>query len=131
MYNGFMSPARLLVAICMFFGAFCPIGTHALVHAVNSAHVHSHDDGTVHAHEHDAEGHHHDHEMRHTDDVARIAAAGTKLSPGLRVEWLASDVSTPITTFSPYLLGAATLDPPLILPQSLVAPSSVGRAPPV
>jgi hypothetical protein len=44
----------MLVAVSMFFGAFCPVGTHALAHEVNSAHVHSQDDGTVHAHEHDA-----------------------------------------------------------------------------
>ncbi len=120
----------MLVAVSVFFGAFCPIGTHALAHEVNSAHVHGHADGTVHAHEHDVEGHHHDHEMRHTDDVARIAVASTKFAPTLRVAWLAFDVSTPITTFSPRLLSAATLDPPLILPHRLVAPSSAGRAPP-
>jgi hypothetical protein len=120
----------VLVAVSVFFGAFCPVGTHALAHEVNSAHIHSHEDGTVHEHEHDAEGHHHDHEMRHTDDVARIAGAGTKFTPSLRVECLAADVSTPVITSSPRLLGAAALDPPLIFPQGLVAPSSAGRAPP-
>jgi hypothetical protein len=129
-YKRSVSVARLFATVSLLLGAFCPIGAHALVHAFNSAHVHSHDDGTTHAHEHDAEGHHHEHEMRHTDDVARIAVPSSKFAPSPRVEWLAYDVATPLAEVSPRLVGTAILGPPLILPRNLVAPSSAGRAPP-
>mgnify|MGYP001579607908 CR=1 FL=1 len=46
-YKYVVDVARLFVTASLFFGTFCPIGAHALVHVFNSAHAHSHEDGTV------------------------------------------------------------------------------------
>jgi len=121
--------ARLAATTSLFLGAFCPVGLNALAHAVNSAHIHEHDDGTVHAHEHDAEGHD-EHEVRHTDDAPRIIAAVTRFPPNSSATGQAPAAGARAAALSPLLAAVAIHDPPLPPPQRLAASPSAGRAPP-
>lgn len=124
-----MRLGRLFATAFLVSGAFCPVGAHALAHAVNSAHVHGHDDGTVHAHEHDAEGHH-EPEQRCSDDAPRLADSGARLLSGRLAQHPISAVESAVVAFSPRPVVSAILDPPLLTPQCLAAPSAAGRAPP-
>lgn len=121
---------RLAAVLAVIVGAFCPVGTHALAHAADSPHLLGHQDAVLHAHDHDAAGHHHEREVRDSDDVARIAFSGTKFAAGARVEMLTPAAAAPAPAFRPRLIAAQSPGPPLAFAPNFPASPSYGRAPP-